>query len=168
MAGQNRLFPGLIVLALLWAADLPGAPPQLSSYGAAPAFSRTDLRRKPVNLMAYRGKVVLLNFWATWCEPCLTELPRFRDWQRRYGARGLQVIAISMDDEESPVQDVYRKQSLNFPVVIGDEKLGELYGGVLGVPVTFLIDQEGKIRLKQDGAVDLDAIERAILKLLPR
>jgi peroxiredoxin len=159
---------GLIAIALLCAADLAGAPPAFPSHGPAPSFSKVDLRGRTVNLAAYRGKVILLNFWATWCEPCLTEIPRFKEWQQKYGRRGLQVVGVSMDDEEGPVRDLYRKLSLNFPVVMGDEKLGELYGGILGLPVTFLIGRDGKIQLRQDGAADLKALEQAILRLLPR
>ena len=140
-----------------------------SAYRTAPNFSRADLDHSRVNLGAYRGKVVLLNFWATWCAPCLTEVPRFAEWQRTYGGpRGLQVVGVSMDDDEPPVRTFYQKYGLNYPVVMGDEKLGELYGGVLGLPVTFLIDMNGKIRFKHEGVTDLNIVEREIQKLLPR
>lgn len=140
----------------------------LAAYRTAPNFSRVDLDHKQVNLAAYRGKVVLLNFWATWCAPCLSEVPRFAEWQQKYGPRGLQVVGLSMDDEEPPVRAFYQKHGLNYPVVMGDEKLGELYGGVLGLPVTFLIDAKGKIRFKHEGVTDLSIIEVEIQKLLPR
>src|ERR1700689_5232441 len=73
----------------------------------APSFTRIDLNHRQVSLADYRGKVVVLNFWATWCVPCLTEMPRFVAWQQEYGGRGLQVIGISMDDEEKPVRITY-------------------------------------------------------------
>jgi cytochrome c biogenesis protein CcmG, thiol:disulfide interchange protein DsbE len=142
--------------------------PSPAVYHTAPNFSRADLAHRNVELTAYRGKVVLLNFWATWCAPCLTEIPRFVEWQRKYGGRGLQVIGISMDDNEAPVRAAYQKYRLNYPVVMGDEKLGEMYGGILGVPVTLIIDRSGKIRFKHQGAVDLDIIDREIRTLLPR
>jgi thiol-disulfide isomerase/thioredoxin len=127
-----------------------------------------DLNQRKVNLADYRGKVVLLNFWATWCTPCLAEVQHFAQWQRRYGGqRGLQVVGVSMDDEEPPVRAVYQRYGLNYPVVMGDERLGELYGGVLGLPVTLLIDETGKIRFKHVGATDLNIIEREIQGLLP-
>jgi peroxiredoxin len=132
----------------------------------APDFSRQDLNRGTVSLAALRGKVVLLNFWATWCEPCLNEVPRFAEWQEKYGSGGLQIVGVSMDDDEPPVAAFYREHKLNYPVVMGDEKLGELYGGVLGLPVTFLIDRRGKIRFRHDGETDLNLIEREIRKLL--
>jgi len=134
----------------------------------APDFSRVDLDRREVRLEAYRGKVVLLNFWATWCAPCLSEVPRFAEWQRKYGGRGLQIVGVSMDDDEAPVRKACRKLKVNYPVVMGDEKLGELFGGILGLPVTFVIDGNGRIRFRHDGAIDLDALEREVRKLLPR
>lgn len=132
----------------------------------APAFSRRDLNHQPVRLTAERGKVVLLNFWATWCAPCLGEIPRFAEWQQKYRGQGLRVIGISMDDAEQPVRALYQKYHVNYPVVMGDEQLGEMYGGILGLPVTFLIDRNGKIRFKHQGSADLDIIEREIHGLL--
>ena len=139
-----------------------------SAPRAAPDFSRPGLDHKEVSLSAYRGRVVLLNFWATWCEPCIAEIPRFAEWQRKYGERGLQVLGVSMDDVEAPVRTAYRKYGLNYPVVMGDEKLGEMYGGILGLPATFLIDANGRIRFQHEGAADLDVLERELRELLPR
>jgi cytochrome c biogenesis protein CcmG/thiol:disulfide interchange protein DsbE len=132
----------------------------------APDFSRADLNHKEVSLAAYHGKVILLNFWATWCAPCIAEIPRFAEWQHAYGGQGLQVIGISMDDEEQPVRAAYQKYQLNYPVVMGDETLGELYGGILGMPVTMLIDRRGKIRFRHQGAIDFNVVEHEIQGLL--
>lgn len=134
----------------------------------APNFSRMDLNHRQANLADYRGKVVLLNFWATWCGPCLTEMPQFVAWQREYGEQGLQVIGVSMDDDAQPVRAVSRKYRLNYPVIMGDERIGELYGGIFGLPVTFLIDRNGKIRFKHQGAADLSKIQSEIQTLLSR
>jgi peroxiredoxin len=132
----------------------------------APDFSLSDLGHRQVSLSAYQGKVVLLNFWATWCAPCLDEIPRFRAWQLQNGQRGLQIVGISMDDEAAPVRTFYRKYRLNYPVLMGDENLGELYGGVLGLPVSFLIDRKGRIRYQHQGQTDLSLMEREIKHLL--
>jgi thiol-disulfide isomerase/thioredoxin len=132
----------------------------------APEFVRTDLSQKKVDLKALRGKVVLLNFWATWCASCQLEMPRFVAWQKQYGSQGLQIIGISMDDDPALVRKLYAKLKLNYPVAMGDETLGELYGGVLGLPVTYLIDRNGEIRARFQGETDLNAIEMKLKPLL--
>jgi cytochrome c biogenesis protein CcmG, thiol:disulfide interchange protein DsbE len=132
----------------------------------APDFSRTDLDHAQVRLASYRGKVVLLNFWATWCGPCLIEMPHFVAWQQAYGKEGLQVIGVSMDDDAQPVRSAYQKYRLNYPVVMGDEELGEMYGGILGLPVTFLIDRSGRIRFMYKSDARLSQIHRDMEKLL--
>lgn len=135
-------------------------------HGHAPEFSRMDLAGKEIDLRAFRGKVVLLNFWATWCAPCQLELPRFAAWQSEYGSAGLQVIAVSMDDDASPVRATAGKLQLNYPIVVGDEKLGTQYGGILGLPVSFLIDRKGVVRARLNGETDLRGLERRIKFLL--
>ncbi len=132
----------------------------------APEFVRTDLDHKRLDLNAYRGKVVLLNFWATWCAPCQVEMPVFVAWQRRYGSRGLQIVGISMDDDPALVREASDKLKLNYPVAMGDVKLGDLYGGVLGLPMTFLIDRHGKIQAKCQGETDLGKMEIRLQSLL--
>ena len=132
----------------------------------APEFVRAGLNRQPVDLRTYRGKVVLLDFWATWCAPCQVEMPRFVAWQTQYGPRGLQVIGISMDDSPAEALRVVRKLGLNYPVAMGDEKLGEQYGGVLGLPLTFLIDARGVVQAEFQGETDMNAIEQRFKPLL--
>jgi len=132
----------------------------------APAFSLTSLDGQTVDLAALRGHVVLLNFWATWCAPCLVEMPRFAEWQTKYKADGLAVIGVSMDDDSAPAAAVVHKLQLNYPVVMGDEHLGLQYGGVLGLPVTYLIDRQGVVRARFQGGSHVEAIETAIRKLL--
>jgi cytochrome c biogenesis protein CcmG, thiol:disulfide interchange protein DsbE len=133
---------------------------------AAPDFSRADLNQGQVSLRAYRGKVVLLNFWATWCSPCLIEVPHFVVWQQAYGKRGLQVIGVSMDDDAQLVRAAYHRYRLNYPVVMGDEKLAEMYGGIFGLPVTLLIDRSGRIRFTHHSGARLSRIRSEMEKLL--
>jgi cytochrome c biogenesis protein CcmG, thiol:disulfide interchange protein DsbE len=162
----------LSVLLLLFSAPIGHLPlaAQTAIHGvgvghSAPNFSRPDLSHRKIVLSSYRGKVVLLNFWATWCEPCLTEMPTFVEWQKQYGSRNFQVIGISMDDAAPEVIATVSRLKLNYPVLMGDEYLGADYGGVLGLPVTFLIDREGKIRARyQDES--LTRINRDIQNLL--
>ncbi len=169
---SKRMALLLLLMAALSAGgnslDARGTTSKPTIYRSAPNFSRMDLNHKQLNLADYRGKVVLLNFWATWCAPCLVEMPRFVAWQQEYGGRGLQVIGISMDDDAQPVRTAYRKYNLNYPVVMGDEKIGEMYGGIFGLPVTFLIDSKGKIRFQYQGAADLSNIQNQIKTLLPQ
>ena len=132
----------------------------------APAFSRTSLENGHVDLAGFQGRVVLLNFWATWCAPCQVEMPRFVQWQEKYKADGLSIVGVSMDDDAQPVKAFLHKRILNYPVVMGDEKLGLAYGGVLGLPVTYLIDRKGIIRARYQGATNLAAMERKIQQLL--
>jgi thiol-disulfide isomerase/thioredoxin len=135
-------------------------------HKAAPEFVRTDLNHRRLDLRAYRGKVVLLNFWATWCAPCQLEMPRFVAWQNQYGPHGLQIIGVSMDDDSAAASSLVKKLKLNYPVVMGNEKLGQLYGGVMGLPITFLIDSQGKVQAQYQGETDLNSIEEQFKPLL--
>ena len=126
----------------------------------APEFVRKDLNGTSIDLKSLRGKVVLLDFWATWCAPCLIEMPEFAAWQREYGPRGLQVLGISMDDNAAPVRSLIGKTKLNYPVAMGDAKLGERYGGVLGLPLIYLIDRNGVVRAQFQGETDIKTIEK--------
>jgi peroxiredoxin len=93
-------------------------------------------------------------------------MPRFVAWQKQYGPRGLRVIGISMDDDPELARKLCKKLRLNYPVMMGDEKIGELYGGVLGLPVTFLIDSHGVVRAKFQGETDMNAMEEQLKALL--
>lgn len=148
-------------LRAAWAQDSPNLVHKI-----APEFVRTDLAGRKIDLKQFRGKVVLLNFWATWCGPCRVELPTFEKWQKKYGGNGLQVLAVSMDDAEAPVQRAVRRMHLGIPVVMGDAQLGEQYGGVLGLPVTFLIDREGRVVARIEGDADLTTLELQLQDLL--
>lgn len=166
LKSPNRI-AALLVLLMCAAALLRAAPaPTSLLHKPAPAFSRKDLNGNRVSLRLYRGKVILLNFWATWCGPCRLELPRFAEWQKQYGPDGLQVIAVSMDDSARPVRAFVRKLNLNYPVILGDGKLGTRYGGILGLPVTFLIARDGRVTARIVGESDLAAMENRVKELL--
>lgn len=125
-----------------------------------------DIGGRKLDLASYRGKVVLLDFWATWCAPCRETVPHFVAWQKRYGPRGFQVIGISLDDSAEPVARFAKEFHLNYPVAVGDARLAERYGGILGLPVAFVLDREGRICSRHDGGADLAAIRREIERLL--
>ena len=134
--------------------------------GAAPEFSLTDLTGQKVDLAAYRGDVVLLDFWATWCEPCRREIPHFIDLQSTYRDRGLRIIGVSLDDSVEPVRAFYKDFKMNYPVAMGDAQLAERYGGIFGLPVSFVIGCDGKIRARHIGEVSGSIIEQEIQPLL--
>ena len=168
---RKRLFLVAVVVAVLlmyYFATRYTASNRLniSSKPPAPDFSITDLDGQAVALRSYRGKVVLLNFWATWCEPCRKEIPRFLEFQKQYGPQGFQVLGVSLDDNDKPVRRFRDEFKITYPVVMGNAKLAESYGGVLGLPISFLIDQDGRIAAKHVGAVDLAVIDNEIRQLL--
>jgi cytochrome c biogenesis protein CcmG, thiol:disulfide interchange protein DsbE len=159
---RSRRFIAASVLVLLCAAAESKQPGE-----AAPDFSRADIAGNTVRLADYRGKLILLNFWASWCGPCLAEMPRFSRWQTIYGAQGLRVIGISMDDNSSPVAALLKRRPVSYPIIMGDAKLGEQYGGVLGLPLTYLIGPNGRILARYDGESDLAAMEATVRRALP-
>jgi cytochrome c biogenesis protein CcmG, thiol:disulfide interchange protein DsbE len=168
MAGKRVI---LVALCLATPALLTAATTSFAREGTlrvAPDFTRTDLGGRPLTLHSYRGKLVLLNFWATWCGPCLAEIPRFAEWQATYGTAGLQIVGVSMDEDAAPVKRAYEKYHLNYPVVMGDAQLGERFGGVLGLPLTYLIDPHGRIVRRYQGDLNLKQLESQIKSLLPR
>lgn len=116
-------------------------------YPDAPEFSVTDIHGSELNLANYRGKVVLLSFWATWCGPCREETPGFVEMQRKYGPQGFQLIGISIDSSVDPVRPFYNEFHLNYPVAMSTSKLFALYlpHGIQGVPTNFLIGRDGRI-----------------------
>lgn len=140
--------------------------PQKANDNLAPDFTLPTLNGQDLRLSSYRGRVVLLDFWATWCDPCRAETPRFVELQKTYGDRGLQIIGISMDDSPEPVRPFYQQFHMNYPVVMGTAKTGELYGGILGLPTAFLIGRDGRIDGKFTGATDAAVFEKNVKKLI--
>ena len=133
----------------------------------APDFSLASLDGKTLKLSDYRGKAVLLNFWATWCEPCKIEMPWFADLQKKYEAQGLQVLGVAMDDATpKEIAEFARKLGVNYPILVGKEEVGTQYGGVQYLPSTFYISRDGKIIDRVFGLVSRSEIESNIQKAL--
>ncbi|HEV3037962.1 MAG TPA: TlpA disulfide reductase family protein [Candidatus Angelobacter sp.] len=126
-----------------------------------------DANGKTMKLSNLKGKAVLLNFWATWCEPCKVEMPWFVDLQKEYGPQGLQIVGVSMDDEaEKTVSDFAKKMGVNYPILAGTEKVAELYGGIEGLPTSFFIDRSGKVVTREAGLISQSRIVDNIKKSL--
>jgi cytochrome c biogenesis protein CcmG/thiol:disulfide interchange protein DsbE len=178
---RNLAFIGLVVFAVslllftgqslahrfglqsghLSAGDVAGA--------VAPDFELNILNAngKTMKLSDLKGKAVLLNFWATWCEPCKVEMPWFVDLQKEYGSQGLQIVGVSMDDEEEKtVSDFAKKMGVNYPILRGTEKIADLYGGIEGLPTSFFIDRSGKVIARESGLISESRIVEHIKKSL--
>jgi len=129
----------------------------------APDFVLTDLQGHNVKLSDLRGKAVVLNFWATWCPPCKEEIPWFVELQKRYGSEGLQIVGVSMDDgDRKDVEKFAVENSINYPVLLGQEKVAAQYGGIAYLPTTFYIDRNGVVIDRVFGQPGRDEIERNI------
>jgi len=134
----------------------------------AAAFELPDTKGQTRKLADFKGKVLLVNFWATWCGPCLIELPWFVEFQKQYGPQGLEVIAISLDEDAAKVVPpfVEKHNFSTLTVLLGDDKTAELFGGLLGLPTTFMVDRNGNYYSKHQGLVGKDDVEMEILELL--
>lgn len=161
------LVAGLYFVNRYWIAPATTRQAQASGeHPLAPAFSLVDLSGNKVSLADFKGKVVLLDFWATWCGPCRIEIPGFVELQNRYRDQGFAVVGVSMDDGPEPVKEFYREFRMNYPVVMGDEKIGELFGGIFGLPTTFLIGRDGRIYARHVGATHISVFEEEVKRLL--
>jgi thiol-disulfide isomerase/thioredoxin len=122
---------------------------------------------KTLKLSDLKGKAVVLNFWATWCEPCKVEMPWLVDLQKKYGSEGLQIVGIAMDDtDEKDIAEFTHKMGVNYPIVMGTEKVADLYGGIDGMPTLFFVNRSGKIVDHELGLRNMSLIEDNIKKSL--
>jgi peroxiredoxin len=133
----------------------------------APEFTLPDLDGHSVSLSDFRGKVVVVNFWATWCPPCRAEIPDFVRMQARYRARGLEFVGLSVDAGGArDVRPFAEEQGVNYPMLIADERVANSYGGIVGIPTSFVIDRQGKIVKRFVGYTDPKVWESTLESLL--
>jgi cytochrome c biogenesis protein CcmG/thiol:disulfide interchange protein DsbE len=147
-------------------------PVVLKAGAPAPDISVKDLNDKSETLADYKGKVVLVNFWATWCDPCREEIPWLIEMQDKYGPRGFTVLGIAMDEEGKPVVAPFvakerydvggRQLPMNYPIVIGNEGVADKFGGLLGYPTSVLISKDGRQLKRVTGIINEDEISKLI------
>jgi peroxiredoxin len=135
---------------------------------AAPEFSLKDANGQTVHLSDYKGKVVLLDFWATWCGPCKIEIPWFMEFETQFKDQGFAVLGVSMDEDGwDAIKPYVRDRKMNYRVLLGDDKVSASYGGLDALPTTLLIDREGNVASKHEGvSMGKEEFKNAIVQLL--
>jgi thiol-disulfide isomerase/thioredoxin len=139
---------------------------------AAPDFTLKDLDGKDVSLSQFKGKVVLLNFWATWCDPCYIEIPWLIEMQQKYAGKGFTVLGVAMDEEgKSEVAPFVAKERFNvngqklpmsYPILLGNDAMADKFGGLLGYPTSILVSRDGKVIMRITGLISYEEISKAI------
>ncbi len=133
----------------------------------APDFTLKDSMGRSFKLSDYKGKVVLLNFWATWCGPCKIEIPWFAEFEQKHKDQGFAVLGISMDEEGWEVVRPYlEKTRMNYRVAIGNDTMAQLYGGVDSLPTSFMVDRQGRIASVHVGLVSKSDYQNEITEML--
>src|SRR5579863_4600114 len=134
---------------------------------SAPDFALTDATGASIQLSGYKGKVVLLNFWATWCGPCKVEIPWFVEFEKTYGNRGFAVLGVSLDEDGwTAVKPYIEQKKVNYRVVVDNGATAKKFGGVEALPTTLLIDRDGKIAAEHVGLTSKSTYEDQIEQLL--
>ncbi|MDR3456273.1 MAG: TlpA disulfide reductase family protein [Verrucomicrobiae bacterium] len=146
---------------------LAGDTNQMETAKLAPGWELQDLDGKTVRAADFAGKVVVLDFWATWCPPCRAEIPGLIALQKKYTAQGLAVVGVSVDEAGlKTVKAFAQKNGINYPVVLTDNKMVEAYGGIDGLPTTFIINRSGHIVKQHLGFTEQAEFEREVVPLL--
>jgi peroxiredoxin len=165
--------PALVVLGtaaalLLYAATLQVGrhSTQPRSGSPMPDLVLSDLQGKTIRTSDYKDKVVVVNFWAAWCTPCAEEIPQFMALQKKYETQRVQVLGISIDDNDAELRSFYRKQNMNYPVISGDQKTTDAFGGLPGLPTTLIIGRDSRIHVRQVGLTNFQSLEQQVVDLL--
>ena len=153
-----------------------GAETGKKEYASEPDVTLQTLDGRGVSLGSFKGKVVLVNFWATWCEPCKAEIPGLIDFQRQYGDKGFTILGVAMDDEGKKVVEPFvhdqkfdvdgQKVTMNYPIMIGNDDIANKFGGIIGFPTSVLISRDGKVVKRIIGLVNLDSLKKDIQGLM--
>jgi thiol-disulfide isomerase/thioredoxin len=150
-----------------------GTPKTLANE---PEVTFQDLQGKDVSLASLKGKVVVVNFWATWCEPCQVEIPWMIDFQQKYADKGFTLLGVAMDDDGKSAVEPFvqrsqfdvdgKKMAMNYPIVLGNDDLAAKFGGLLGLPTSIVISRDGKVVKRYIGLASQDDLDREIKSLL--
>ena len=150
-----------------------GKEPQDAPYDPAFDFNFPDLNGKIHSMNDFRGQILVINFWATWCPPCVEEVPKLSNLYNRYKSRGIQVIGIALDKDSLNLLDPFvKKHGITYPILVGNDQVvanlsaGSLGKNFKGVPATFLFDRKGQIYKRFDGSFDLEQLEESLQTLL--
>ena len=151
------------MLAAAVAALVLAPPPPAANL----KFSFKDVDGKKVSLSQFKGKVILLDFWATWCIPCKAEIPGFIELQKKYAAQGLQIVGISVDDSQAVAKKYAVEMKMNYPVLLaeGKEDILKAYDPIPSIPVSIIIDRDGRIVWRHLGIAAMDVFEKEIAAL---
>ena len=153
--------------ALATVSAAPAAVAGLPVIGPAPAWALKDVNGAAVTSDQFKGKVVVIDFWATWCPPCRAEIPGYVELVKKYGKDGLVIVGVSMDEAGPGVVKTFsEKFGVNYPMVMGDEKMLAAFGGIEALPTTFLIDRNGQIRDRKVGSEPTEEYLKKIVAVL--
>jgi thiol-disulfide isomerase/thioredoxin len=161
-----RFPPAVFALSLLLTAPVLRATDDFSP-APAPAWQLKDVNGQDVSFDQFKGKVVVLDFWATWCAPCRSEIPGYIALQEKYAGAGLVMVGVSLDREgPGVVKKFVIDQKINYPIVLGDEQIAGAFGGVEAIPTTFIIDRQGIVRYRKVGAMPAGEFEAVVASFL--
>ncbi len=164
---MNNLKMVALFAALLAVSVLAGCTTPASPASDVPQFSFSSLEGKTIAMKDLGNKVVIVDFWATWCGPCREEVPHLNTLYSELKGKGLEIVGISMDtDGTDSVKDFAREFRMQYPIVIGDEKVAESFGGIIGLPTTFIIDRNGRIAKKYIGLPLADDMTKIVKDLV--
>ncbi len=154
---------GVVLLAVMFVFSQSSA----QRINSAPNFKLKTHEGKTVELAKLKGKVVIVNFWATWCPPCRREIPGFLDVYKQYKGKGLEIVGVALDEDGWSVVKPYVDQArMDYPVVVGDGNLANAYGGIESIPTTFVIDKKGNVARKHIGYMSKADFENIVKSLL--